>query len=398
MREAAAALVAVFEESLGEARQKLAEACTDLIDSCPADAQVMRGLEKLLLDRTEFEVPDDEETPRFRATVFRTVSDLLGARAYESFEAFQGVVRETLGEDPRDLGARLYDDLPAFNPVVKFRKLTPELLLHRYNAALIQWMLLHTTHVEIQLSDADPAAWRQLFKYLKFHQLMVRIHKEKSGFLLRVDGPLSMFYQTKRYGFQLARFFPALLHQDTWRLTAEVDIRGKRKATLEVDQKQGIAPYSFQFHRYVPEELQQFRDHAADKLDGWEIELGSDFVQLPGGSYSFPDFALRHESGLCLWLELFHPWHAAPLLDRLRELARETEPTLVLGVATRLAKDEEVAEAMATNPYYAQFGFSFRDFPTVTRLKTCLKKALKQKAPRKAAPRKRKKKAATGSK
>ena len=42
------------------------------------------------------------------------------------------------------------------------------------------------------------------------------------GYVFQIDGPMSLFSATNKYGFQMALWLPTLLHCDDFRLDAEL--------------------------------------------------------------------------------------------------------------------------------------------------------------------------------
>ncbi|MDE0085450.1 MAG: DUF790 family protein [Candidatus Poribacteria bacterium] len=365
-------LITVFEESPDKARSTLLEASKHVIDSTPGTLIVKRGLEKLLLDRTEFDTAPNEELIAFRQKLFTETSQLLSQEQFQDYVDYQQKVGQIAGNESQpeaELGDRLYADLPSCQPVLSFKTLSAEHLLHRYNAAQVQGLLLHCNTLTLNLTDSMTAELRQLFKYLRFNQLLSTIRKEKSEnvdmFQITVDGPLNLFYKTKRYGMNLANFFVAVLHQPKWELTAEVQFRNKRRSRLYLNESCGIKPISQQFLAYIPEDIQLFQEMLRNKTNEWKIRPGSQFLPLQGDFYCFPDYHLSHTSGVEVAIELFHPWHQGHLLARLNTLAEQTATPLILGVSKELEKKPIIADALAASTYFSQFGFIFRDVPTM---------------------------------
>ncbi|MEM7387176.1 MAG: DUF790 family protein, partial [Verrucomicrobiota bacterium] len=209
----------LFKESVGMARGQLEEECQTLIDGAEGSTLILRGFEKLLIDRTEFDTASDEEQFVLRETIFQESNTLFKSGTVTDLESYHTELATRTNRPIDQLQTQLYGDLPEFHPVTRFRSLSPERFLHRYNAALVQWMLLHADQLELHLDDPDPAALRTLFRDLRFNQLLAEIepHK-KGGYQVRIDGPLSLFTQTKKYGLSLARFFPAVLPLENWSL------------------------------------------------------------------------------------------------------------------------------------------------------------------------------------
>ncbi len=365
-------LIAVFEESPAKPRATLLESSKHIIDSTPGTPIVKRGLEKLLLDRTEFDTTPNEELIAFRQKLFTETSRLLSQETFENYADYQGkVLAESQPEvdptDGADLTAKLYADLPSNQQVLTFKTLSAEHLLHRYNTAQVQGLLLHSNSLTLKLVDAMTAELRQLFKYLRFNQLLSTIRKAEERYQITVDGPLNLFYKTKRYGMNLANFFVAVLHQPKWELTAEIQFRNTRWR-LSLDESCGIKPISQQFLAYIPEDIQLFQTMLGNKTDDWQIRPGSQFLPLPGDLYCFPDYQLVHKSGVETAIELFHPWHQGHLIARLNTLAEQKHVSLILGVSKALEKKPLIADALAASAYFSQFGFTFREVPTIRTL------------------------------
>ncbi len=370
-------LIAVFEESRDKPRATLLESSKHIIDSTPGTPIVKRGLEKLLLDRTEFDTTPNEALIAFRQKLFTETSRLLSQETFENYADYQGkVLAESQPEiaptNGADLTAKLYADLPSHQQVLTFKTLSAEHLLHRYNTAQVQGLLLHSNSLTLKLADAMTAELRQLFKYLRFNQLLSTIRKEEERYQITVDGPLNLFYKTKRYGMNLANFFVAVLHQPKWELTAEIQFRNTQSKNtgwrLSLDESCGIKPISQQFLAYIPEDIQLFQTMLGNKTDDWQIRPGSQFLPLPGELYCFPDYQLVHKSGVETAIELFHPWHQGHLIARLNTLAEQTHVSLILGVSKALEKKPLIADALAASAYFSQFGFIFREVPTIRTL------------------------------
>ena len=369
-------LISIFEASPNTHRATLLENSKHIIDSTPDNVVVKRGLEKLLLDRTEFDTAPNEELIAFRQNLFTATSRMLSQDVFSDYREYQQKVSEVAGDESQaekgELGDRLYADLPNCQPVLSFKTLSAEHLLHRYNTAQVQGLLLHCNSLTLNLSESMTAELRQLFKYLRFNQLLSTIRKEKIGdddsFQITVDGPLNLFYKTKRYGMNLANFFVAVLHQPKWEITAEIQFRNKRSSRLYLNESCGIKPISQQFLAYIPEDIRLFQEMLRNKTDDWQIHPGSQFLPLPGDFYCFPDYQLIHASGIEVWIELFHPWHQGHLLARLNTLGEQADTPLILGVSKELQKQLIIAEAMETSDYFSKFGFTFRDVPTMNAL------------------------------
>ncbi len=387
-------LTDLFSESVGEVRGTLENRSKQVLEGFTLGVAVGRGLEKLLIDRTEFDTESNNKVLELREKVFRNSSALMRKHehsgAYDSdssekdiLESYRKTLAGTIGITSENLSDQLYSDLPPFQKVMKFRKITGEALLHRYNCAQVQGLLLRSEKIKLKLSESSTASLRQLLKYVRFNKLLAKIrfdHKKRKSIDMQIDGPLSMFLQTQKYGLNLANFFPAVLHQQEWELDATVRIHKNRTYIMQLDQSCGIRSHLKQFLAYVPEELQKLGQQLAKKLPDWTLSSSNDFVPLYGENMCFPDYLLKHISGKKVPLELFHNWHSAPLLNRLSQLDSQKQAPLLIGINRSLLKNKDVANKLESSSYFSRFGFLFRDVPTVAmllpRLETWLRRRL----------------------
>lgn len=366
-------LITVFDRASDKTRSTLLDDSKAVIDTTPGTLIIKRGLEKLLLDRTEFDTAPNEELIEFRHKLFTETSLLLSQEQFQVYKDYQIRVLQILDKksvsSEVELHNQLYSDLPGCQQVLSFKTISPEHLLHRYNTAQVQGLLLHCNSLTLRLTDSMTDELRQLFKYLRFNQLLSTIRKDKTDagnlYEITVDGPLNLFYKTKRYGMNLANFFVAVLHQPKWELSAEIQIRNKSISWLSLDDSCGIKPISQQFLAYIPEDIKLFQQMLGNKTEDWKILPGSQFLPLPGDFYCFPDYQLTHTNSVDVSIELFHPWHQGHLLARLNTLAEQSDVPLILGVSKELEKKPIIADALNSSEYFSQYGFTFRDVPTM---------------------------------
>ena len=366
-------LLTVFEGSVGKTREQLMEESKEVIDGTPCEAIITRGLEKLLLDQTEFDTTVDPALLAMRKELFLNTSQLLSRQIFVDLQAYHKQMEATFQKNPQELAAQLYADLPPYQPVLHFKSQSPSHLLHRYNCAQVQGLLLRSNQIQLTLAEQDPALLRQLCKYLRFHQLLAQIVSDgKHGYRMVIDGPLSLFSQTQKYGVNLANFFPAILHQPQWQLQAQIQLTQQKSYLLVLDESCRIRSHYRQFLAYVPEAIEAFQHTFHQKSDSWKVEPAKQFVPLQGELYCFPDYLFQHPSGVAVSMELFHAWHTSHFIRRLEQLESLCGSSLILGIAKSLLNDESVAQKVATSPYFSQFGFVFRELPTPDKVQPIL--------------------------
>lgn len=315
---------------------------------------VHQGLAELLEDRCEFEVTADHPPEELRDAAFRAaVAHRQKVGGAFDRAAVLAEVGAALALAPGQVEQSLFADLKDERRVLTFTDCSPEYLLNRYNVALAQAVLLRSAAMECRVWGETPARFRQLFRAVKFHRLICTI-REGSGnsYTLAVDGPLSLFSATTKYGMQLAQFLPALLHCKAFDLRAEVRWGSERKekqfALSSVD---GVRSHLPDFGVYTPPELKMFAESFAAKVSGWELHEEPHPVNLPDGVW-VPDFRLVHlASGKEVYVELYGFWRRGDVEALHKRLAKHLPGKFVLCVGEQLRTDEADDAAFGAGVY-----------------------------------------------
>ncbi|MBV9037202.1 MAG: DUF790 family protein [Acidobacteriaceae bacterium] len=222
LQERAAELITLVKQHGGCRRQELEDALQEFVGSDP-NYRLVRGWTKLLIDRCEFAVTSAVEPARLREAVFRKARELHPVRDDETRYRLHAAVAEELRCRPEDIEAGLYADLTQNQELISFEELEAEDLLHRYNLAQAQALLYRCQQMTITLVPQDAAGYRQLFDAVKAYRLIHTISgSAQTGYTVTLDGPVSLFHRSQKYGIQMAVFLPALLLCTGWRMKAEL--------------------------------------------------------------------------------------------------------------------------------------------------------------------------------
>lgn len=324
----------------GELEEEIAEALGDNLMQL-----VHQGLAKLLEDRCEFEVDASHPPEALRARAFRIAAAQRIAGGFERRAVLDATAAElSIAAEQVDRG--LFADLKMEQRLIRFADGTVEQLLHRYNVALAQAILIRSTGVKVQIVGEPPARFRQLFRAMKFHRLIGEVRAGGPGtYTLALDGPLSLFSATQKYGVQLANFLPHLLPCKRFELSAEIRWGAQRKEkTFQLDSAQGLRSHVPDTGDYVPKELSMFAEMFRKQIADWAI--GSDTAVVPlGNHYWTPDFVLTHRrSGKRVLLEILGFWRRTDVEKHVKRLQSELKEPFVLAVSEQFNIDEALAE------------------------------------------------------
>lgn len=341
----AATLIQLFEQHIGKRRFELNEELSAL-EAGRSDVKVLRGLARLLTQRSTFEAGGVLAPYEAREKVFALAQGHPPSR-HRTRNILEQAARSLTQDRPlssEEVQDALYADLEDQQTLITFDPPTPEELVQRFDLAQAQGILYRAYSLIVTARRNEPARYKQLLKYTKLFGLMVTVEGDpKFGFTLTMDGPTSLFSSTTRYGLAMAQFLPALIHVTKWDLTATIK---PRKDLAWVDPKDDEWQYGltsedgYVSHYKEPDEhdsaLEAGFTERFQKLDTlWKLEREVDLVPVPGGVI-LPDFRLEHEDGRSVLVEIVGYWRPEYLRKKFDLLRKSGREDVIVCVSERL--------------------------------------------------------------
>ncbi len=319
--------------------------------------RIVRALAKLLEERATWEAATGADPYTVRTRIFELASALPEPPASEPGllevptrdDVISKVASETGLEEVTDV---MYADRQGAQLLAEFEEPSPEELIERYNVAQIQGVLYAAKELVVDLEGGADA--RLVFHYVKKMALIYRLEPTPRGYRLHLDGPLSIFGGTRKYGLRLAKFLPGLLLTSPWRLSANVEWKG-RDAVLELDSEKN----DLTSHYLGPRDAGEGDDvraafvkawERAKDTGGWSLLAGSGVLPFPELKTALvPDFTLENGNGARVHLEILGFWSERNLVERaalLREAKERGHPVLVAASEKLGASPEALSEAV----------------------------------------------------
>lgn len=335
--EMAGDLIAIFVEHAGERRAELDRELDEYVGT-GTDYRILRGLIKLLLDACEFETASNILPSEIRRALF------MKARLHHPVPAGEATRARLIGETAAELGcsaeeieAKLYADLFENQRMVSFDETGARELLDRYNLAQAQALLYRSTEMHLRIEPQDAAGFRRVFDAIKAYRLIHTITGSPArGYNVRLDGPVSMFHQSQKYGIQMAVFLPALLLCQGWRMQAEIVLKQGKRVLFELDRRTTpLRSHYLDDVSYKPAIEEKLLAGWAKTESAWQIAPGREVIDL-GACAFVPDFIIRHADGRVFYLELLGFWTPRYLDERVNEFARAGFTRYLLAVSDEL--------------------------------------------------------------
>jgi hypothetical protein len=305
---------------------------------------VHQGLAKLLEDRCEFDVVAGLPPEQLRADVFRgavAARQDAGTVGFDR-EAILSSVARAHGLTIEDIERGLFADLKSEQRLIKFQDVSVEHLLQRYNVALAQAVLLRAIAVHVTVNHEPPQRYRQLLRRLKFHRLLCEFERVGAdSYTLHIDGPLSLFSATNKYGLQLALFLPGVLHCKNFDLKADLRWGPQKKTkTFLLSHRDKLVWPGSDPGMFVPPELAMFVEQFRKRIVEWELREETEVYPL-GSGFWVPDFRLIHKStGKSVLLEVLGFWRRSSAEKHLNYLRRYASEPFLLAVSDQLHIEE----------------------------------------------------------
>ena len=366
--EVAEELLAIYRAAQGRTRGEVETEIEELFGDLPQPL-IHNGLAKLLEDRCDYEVQAGLPPEEVRDAVFLTAAKKRQATLEQLGQTFsrEEILREVAGHmnaDPQQVEASLFADLKSEQRLTHFKDTTAERLLERYNVALAQAVLLRSTGIEVVLRGESPQRYRQLFREIKFRRLMCDIEwlpsplrgrgaggegaaHGQDAYRLHIDGPLSLFSATQKYGLQLALFLPTLLLCKHFELKAKLRWGPERKDKLFLlSHEDRLVSHQAETGTYVPVEATMFVELFRKKIADWEIREETEIIPL-GKNVWIPDYRLIHRAtGNVVLLDLLGFWRRTSAERHLAMLKEHAGAPFIVAISDQLQVEDAELEGL----------------------------------------------------
>lgn len=350
-------VVEVASQALGNTREQLM-ADLEAIARSAAETRIVRGFAKLVEDSTSFEQDRGCGAAERREKLFEQA-----ARAWQSLEKEQRFDRASVidavaaacGVKPAEFESELFVDLPAAQRVLKAVEWTPEELVRRYDDARVAAILLRAVSVRATFRIKAALGIRDLFRVLKFRQLMFEIEQLADGrHRLTITGPYSLFESVTKYGLQLALCWPFIRCLDDVTLEAELKWGKQNERLRFVVDSTKATPAGAASRTSAPsvprvsEEMSSLSAALQTLAPNAIVREADCVLTLPGVGLCVPDISFE-EGGERVYLELMGYWSRQSVWRRVELVeAGMVHPVLFLA-STRLRVSEEVLDEKAVS-------------------------------------------------
>ena len=354
--DVASELLAIFRQQVGHSRGELNAALRDY-EGDSLEYPIIRGLAAVIAGFCTFGSDPPIDPVVLRTALFARGPVTQRADLFNQTRRDDLVTETAVGYSLSvpAVEAALFADLVEEQILLEASDLPPpgELIL-RYNLELARGLLYWAREMRLAVKDN----YKDVFKYIKLFKLMhlvqpLETNRPEAGYQITLFGPISPFVKsTIRYGLQFAKFLPALLLCDHWRMEADIKLPWIDKAWRYVLNDQMELRTHFKSSGLFDSRLEaDFAAEFEEKYDKakrkWHLAREDELIVV-GDSVLIPDFSITHQKdGRRALIEIVGFWHPTYLRRKLEKVEQAGRRDLILLVFESANVAEGTFEAVS---------------------------------------------------
>jgi len=364
--EIAKELIDIYNRFQGNRRGELEETIKNYIGA-GTDYKIKRGLSRLLeTERSEFNITSGIAPYEIRKKIFALASENFPVT--EKPDMIHPVTRQDIinqaggemGISPEEIEKNFYGDLIENHILSTFNPPEENWLINRYNLALAQGILYSSVQMKLIAYRNLPVRYKQLFKFIKFYHLIHQIKGDlESGYEILLDGPISMFKLSRKYGIQMSNFLPALLHCTKWKMEAEIYCEDRKIRNFYLDDNCGLVTHYKDSGEYDSLLEEKFAERFEKLNSDWSLERETEIVNLKETVF-IPDFTFHNKKDERIaYFEIVGFWKPDYLRRKLKKLHHASVNTIV-AISEDLNVEEEKVKNLPGKYFFFKTGINPR--------------------------------------
>ena len=343
-------LINQFEYSRAKKERKhLLDKSLSIIESRINDYRLSRGLCALLERRCHFVALFDSSnnynipSPTYIRKVLFEESSKIGLALNESeHNKIMEVAASKLNLTTSQMKEIMWADLEGNLILETFDTISAQDLLGWYNLSLMQTLLFNCTRLEFSVFNG--VNWKRILRYVKRLGLMYNLRYEEkdvtksnsldspgelayTNLICSVDGPISLFKLTDKYGTSIAKLLPIIVSSEKWTLSASIvrkTMSGKKiyefKTNFSEPPPLLTDPYKNSYPQKFDSSVEEkFANRFEQSANGWKIVREPEPLILSDGRAFIPDFMFQKYDKK-VYLEIVGFWTKEYIERKLRKL------------------------------------------------------------------------------
>ncbi len=339
-------LISQFNESVEKnEKKKFLEKRITTIESQWDDYKLVRGLSTLLERRCQFSVSKNDsdysntiDPMAIRKALFEESSRMQLAVTESDRNKVLDRIASKMDLSPAYIDEVMWNDLEENMILVGFGSIKQAELLGIYNLSILQTLLFNCTKLDFSVGGG--INWKRVLRDIKRLGLMYNLQQPErsepqisnadgSGLLCSLDGPISLFKLTDRYGTSIAKLLPSIIRSEIWSIDAWIvrkTMSGKKIYEFKMAFSEAptllLLPFTDKdlaaplFDSSVEE---KFANKFEQSANGWKLIREPDPLIVSNGRAFIPDFMFQKYDKK-IYLEIVGFWTKDYLQRKIQKL------------------------------------------------------------------------------
>ncbi|MEM3318327.1 MAG: DUF790 family protein [Thermoplasmatales archaeon] len=218
------AILDLFNSSIGKTRNQIEEELKTM-ELKVQNPKILRGLAFIMFRSSEFRRPSSLDSERVRKVVFSLAKGPLITP--DERKEILAKAAAVLVADVEDVENALYSDMDGNKILVSPARISLEKLARVFNREQIETVVMKSLWVDVSTERHS----NEFIRSLKSKGLPYSEVRDENKYKIRVNGPMSIFERSEKYGVKFSRFVRDVIAHDDWGIDALVSLKenGKKK-------------------------------------------------------------------------------------------------------------------------------------------------------------------------
>ena len=214
-------VIDLFSRSMGRSRGEIEEELKTM-ELKVQNPKILRGLALIMFRASEFKRPSPLDSEIVRRAIFSLARNPIVNP--EDRKAVLEKIASNMSSTPEEVDDAIYGDKESNLILVSPFNAPPDILAKKFNGEQIETVIMKSLWVEVSTTKHS----NDFIRSIRNKGLLYEERVEDARHTIRVNGPVSIFEKSGRYGVRLALFVRYVLSRDDWEINASISLKSNR--------------------------------------------------------------------------------------------------------------------------------------------------------------------------
>ncbi len=210
----------LFSKSVGKSRWEIEEELKTM-ELKVQNPKILRGLALIMFRASEFRKPSSLDSEIVRKAIFSIARNPIVNP--EERKVVLERIASSMNSYPLEVDNAIYGDKESNLILDSPYNAPPDALSRKFNMEQIETVVMKSLWVEVSTKTHG----NDFIRSIRSKNLLYEERVQNSTHTIRVNGPVSIFEKSERYGIKLALFVRYVLSHNDWEINATVSLKNK---------------------------------------------------------------------------------------------------------------------------------------------------------------------------